>query len=60
MAYPNGDWHTWGDNFVANIWAYRAAIPPQIEHYDNLAAQFDAMKRINNIFIDFAAMFGRM
>ena len=25
----------------------------QIEHYDNLAAQFDAMKRINNIFIDF-------
>ena len=25
----------------------------QIEHYDNLAAQFDALKRINTIFIDF-------
>lgn len=54
VAYPNGDWHTWGDNFVANYLGLSRSYPTtQIEHYDNLAAQFDAMKRINNIFIDF-------
>ena len=54
VAYPNGDWHSWGDNFVANYLGFSRSYPTtQIEHYDNLAAQFDAMKRINNIFIDF-------
>ncbi|MGB1620556.1 MAG: adenylosuccinate lyase [Schleiferiaceae bacterium] len=54
VAYPNGDWHSWGDNFVANYLGLSRSYPTtQIEHYDNLAAQFDAMKRINNIFIDF-------
>lgn len=54
VAYPKGDWHTWGDNFVANYLGLSRSYPTtQIEHYDNLAAQFDAMKRINNIFIDF-------
>ena len=54
VAYPDGDWHTWGDNFVANYLGLSRSYPTtQIEHYDNLAAQFDAMKRINNIFIDF-------
>lgn len=54
VAYPEGDWHTWGDNFVANYLGLSRSYPTtQIEHYDNLAAQFDAMKRINNIFIDF-------
>lgn len=54
VAYPQGDWHTWGDNFVANYLGLSRSYPTtQIEHYDNLAAQFDAMKRINNIFIDF-------
>ena len=54
VAYPEGDWHTWGDNFVTNYLGLSRSYPTtQIEHYDNLAAQFDAMKRINNIFIDF-------
>jgi adenylosuccinate lyase len=54
VAYPEGDWHSWGDNFVANYLGLSRSYPTtQIEHYDNLAAQFDAMKRINNIFIDF-------
>jgi adenylosuccinate lyase len=54
VAYPEGDWHTWGDNFVSNYLGLSRSYPTtQIEHYDNLAAQFDAMKRINNIFIDF-------
>lgn len=54
VAYPEGDWHTWGDNFVGNYLGLSRSYPTtQIEHYDNLAAQFDAMKRINNIFIDF-------
>ena len=54
VAYPQGDWHSWGDNFVANYLGLSRSYPTtQIEHYDNLAAQFDTMKRINNIFIDF-------
>ena len=54
VAYPEGDWHSWGDNFVANYLGLTRSYPTtQIEHYDNIAAQFDAMKRINNIFIDF-------
>lgn len=54
VAYPQGDWHSWGDNFVANYLGLSRSYPTtQIEHYDNLAAQFDALKRINNIFIDF-------
>ena len=54
VAYPEGDWHSWGDDFVANYLGLSRSYPTtQIEHYDNLAAQFDAMKRINNIFIDF-------
>ena len=54
VAYPQGDWHSWGDNFVANYLGLSRSYPTtQIEHYDNLAAQLDALKRINNIFIDF-------
>ena len=54
VTYPQGDWHSWVDNFVANYLGLSRSYPTtQIEHYDNLAAQFDAMKRINNIFIDF-------
>ena len=53
-SLPSRRLHTWGDNFVANYLGLSRSYPTtQIEHYDNLAAQFDAMKRINNIFIDF-------
>ncbi|HCP41768.1 MAG TPA: adenylosuccinate lyase [Cryomorphaceae bacterium] len=53
VAYPGVDWHAWGDDFVGNYLGLSRSYPTtQIEHYDNLAAQFDAIKRINNIFID--------
>ncbi len=54
VAYPGQDWHSWGDQFVSNYLGLSRSYPTtQIEHYDNLAAQFDALKRIDNIFIDF-------
>ena len=51
---PNEDWHKWGDHFVSAYLNLSRSYPTtQIEHYDNLAAQLDALKRINTIFIDF-------
>ena len=55
VAYPNVDWKTFGDNFVNNNLGLKRSFPTtQIEHYDNLAALFDNMRRINVIFIDLA------
>ncbi|MEC8458736.1 MAG: adenylosuccinate lyase [Bacteroidota bacterium] len=52
-AYPNEDWHHWGDHFVSSYLKLNRSYPTtQIEHYDNLAAQLDAFKRINTILID--------
>jgi adenylosuccinate lyase len=54
VAYPGRDWHQLGDDFVSNYLGLSRSYPTtQIEHYDNMAAQFDALKRIDNIFIDF-------
>lgn len=54
VAFPDRKWHQWGDNFVANYLGLSRSYPTtQIEHYDNMAAQFDALKRIDTIFIDF-------
>jgi adenylosuccinate lyase len=53
IAYPGIDWKKFGDNFVNNILGLsRSQFTTQIEHYDNFAAQCDALKRINNILID--------
>jgi len=53
VAYPKIDWAAFGNNFVDNILGLkRSQYTTQIEHYDNFAAQCDAMKRINNILID--------
>ena len=55
VAYPNVDWKTFGDKFVNNNLGLKRSFPTtQIEHYDNLAALFDNMRRINVIFIDLA------
>ena len=54
VAYPEIDWVAFGDEFVYSLGLRRAHYTTQIEHYDNLAATFDAMKRINNILIDLA------
>ena len=53
VAYPAIDWVTFANNFVKNhLGLERSQTTTQIEHYDNLAALFDAMKRINTILID--------
>lgn len=54
VAYPDIDWHTFANNFVNVTLGLQRSFPTtQIEHYDNLAALFDNMRRINTIFIDF-------
>jgi len=52
-AYPNADWKNFSDHFVNEVLGLsRSHHTTQIEHYDFLAAQLDALKRINNILID--------
>lgn len=54
VAYPTYDWAEFGNNFVANsLGLVREPFTTQIANYDNLAALFDATKRINTILIDF-------
>jgi len=53
IAYPNTDWKEFGTNFVQDKLGLHHSFPTtQIEHYDHMAALFDALKRINNILID--------
>ncbi|KAB2918161.1 MAG: adenylosuccinate lyase [Bacteroidetes bacterium] len=54
VAYPELDWRVLGNEFVNNrLGLTRMQYTTQIEHYDNLAALCDTLKRINNIMIDF-------
>jgi len=54
IAYPQIDWQAFGNTFVnQQLGLNRSQHTTQIEHYDNFAAQCDALKRINNILIDF-------
>ena len=53
IAYPQIDWVAFSNHFVNNILGLsRSQYTTQIEHYDQFAAQCDALKRINNIIID--------
>lgn len=53
LAYPNTDWRAFGAEFVEEVLGLQHSWPTtQIEHYDNMAALFDCMKRINTIIID--------
>ncbi len=53
VAYPSSDWVAFGNHFVNDILGLeRSQTTTQIEHYDQLAAVFDCMKRINNILLD--------
>ncbi len=55
VAFGGRDWVAFGNDFVNNrLGLERMQYTTQIEHYDNLAAQFDALKRINTILIDFS------
>ncbi len=53
IAYPQIDWKSFGNNFVEKyLGLQREQWTTQISNYDNLAALFDAIKRINTIMID--------
>lgn len=53
IAFPNDDWVAFANRFVDDkLGLKRSQTTTQIEHYDNLAALFDAFKRINNIVLD--------
>ena len=53
VAFGHIDWEKFGNDFVnKKLGLERMQYTTQIEHYDNLAAQFDALKRINTILID--------
>ncbi len=53
IAYPNIDWNKFADEFCQHLGLVRSFPTTQIEHYDNMAALFDNLKRINTIMIDF-------
>ncbi|MBO5876001.1 MAG: adenylosuccinate lyase [Alistipes sp.] len=53
VAYPSIDWADFANKFVGErLGLSRSQYTTQIDHYDNLAAIFDALKRINTILID--------
>jgi adenylosuccinate lyase len=53
VAYPGTNWVAFGNHFVNEVLGLeRSQTTTQIEHYDQLAALFDCMKRINNIILD--------
>jgi adenylosuccinate lyase len=55
IAYPEINWVNFATTFVAvELGLTRSNPTTQIEHYDNLAALFDNLKRINTILIDFS------
>ena len=54
VAFPKYNWVQFANQFVnEELKLNRSQLTTQIEHYDNLAAYFDALKRINTILIDF-------
>lgn len=57
-AFPKVDWIKLANEFVEKtLGLTRVQYTTQIEHYDNLAAHFHCISRINNIFIDFCRDF---
>jgi adenylosuccinate lyase len=53
VAFGHIDWEKFGNDFVnKKLGLERMQYTTQIEHYDNIAAQFDSLKRINTILID--------
>lgn len=53
VSYPEVDWKAFSDDFVQEVLGLQHSWPTtQIEHYDNMAALFDVLKRINNILLD--------
>ena len=53
VAYPDVDWIAFAEQLVnKTLGLVRSRVTTQIDHYDNLAAFCDAVKRINTILID--------
>jgi adenylosuccinate lyase len=53
VTYPETDWFLFGERFVGEVLGLKRSWPTtQIEHYDNLAAIFHALERINTILVD--------
>jgi adenylosuccinate lyase len=53
IAYPEIDWVEFANDFLhEKLKLTRSLFTTQIEHYDNLAATFDALKRTNTVLID--------
>ncbi len=53
IAYPNNDWKAFANKFVnETLGLNRSQTTTQIDHYDNLAALFDCLRRINTIILD--------
>ena len=52
-AFPEIDWQRFAANFLSShLGIEREQLTTQISNYDNLAALFDAMRRVNTIIID--------
>lgn len=52
-TYPDIDWRAFAEDFInGNLGLSQSWPTTQIEHYDNLAALFDCLKRINTIILD--------
>ncbi|MFN4853193.1 MAG: adenylosuccinate lyase [Bacteroidota bacterium] len=52
-AFPAINWPLFADGFIQSFGLKRSVFTTQIEHYDELAAYFDCLKRINVICLDF-------
>lgn len=53
VAFPQHDWVSFANTFVNDgLGLNRSQTTTQIEHYDNLAALFDGLKRVNTIILD--------
>lgn len=53
VAFPDIDWAEFANKFLADkLGLQRQFVTTQIEHYDNMSALFDALKRVNTILID--------
>lgn len=53
VAFPEKDWVGFGNQFVNEVLGMkRSQYTTQIEHYDNLAAFFDGIRRLNTILLD--------
>lgn len=54
VAFPSIHWPDFAKNLLQSMGLTRSRYTTQIEHYDQMAAYFDALKRIHNILIDFS------